>query len=96
MPAYVIFDVDVTDQESYARDYVPRSGASVAAHGGRFIVRGGSPQPLEGGWEPSRIVVIEFDDVEAARAWYESDDYTAAKPFRLSTSAGRGIIVAGA
>jgi uncharacterized protein (DUF1330 family) len=91
----VIFDIDVSDQDAYGR-YTPLSAASVASHGGRFVVRGGSPAPLEGGWEPSRIVVIEFPDAAAARRWFESDEYQAARPLRLAASAGRGIIVEGA
>lgn len=94
MPAYVIFDVDVSDVDGYAR-YTPLSGASVASHGGRFVVRGGDPEPLEGGWTPSRIVVIEFPDATAARAWYDSEEYQQARPLRQAASSGRGIIVSG-
>ena len=52
---------------------------SVARHGGRFIVRGGEMEVLEGDWDTRRIVVIEFPDMAAARGWYESEDYAPLK-----------------
>jgi uncharacterized protein (DUF1330 family) len=74
MPAYVIAQVEITDREGFApyHDGVP---AVVARHGGRYVVRGGDPEALEGDWEPARLVILEFDDVAAAKRWYESPEY---------------------
>jgi uncharacterized protein (DUF1330 family) len=95
MPAYVIADIDVKDPDAYAR-YRELSGPSVARHGGRFIVRGGEHETLEGDWHPHRLVLIEFDDIEAARVWWDSDDYREAAEVRRSASTGSLVLVDGA
>ncbi|BCS35913.1 hypothetical protein TBR22_A51480 [Luteitalea sp. TBR-22] len=94
MSAYVIVEVTVTNPEPYA-GYRDLATASVARHGGRFLVRGGQTTTLEGGWQPERFVVIEFPSVEAARAFYYSDDYQEALKVRLANSTGRAFIVEG-
>ena len=94
MPAYVLVEVRVTNPEPYAA-YRDLAGASVARHGGRFLVRGGAITPLEGDWQPQRLVVIEFPSVDAARTWYFSDDYQDALKIRLAHSVGRALIVEG-
>lgn len=94
MPAYVLVEVRVTNPEPYA-GYRDLAGASVARHGGRFLVRGGAVTPLEGDWNPQRLVVIEFPSVEAATAWYHSDDYQEALKIRLANSVGKALIVEG-
>jgi uncharacterized protein (DUF1330 family) len=94
VPAYVIVEVTVTNPEPYAA-YRDLAGASVARHGGRFLVRGGAVTPLEADWHPQRFVVIEFPSVDAARAFYFSDDYQEALKVRLANSTGRAFIVEG-
>lgn len=94
MPAYVIADVDVHDQETY-REYTKLVPPSLEPFGGRFLVRGGAHQPLEGGWQPHRLVIIEFPSAEQARAWYESEAYTAAKAIRQRSSGGSLVLVEG-
>jgi uncharacterized protein (DUF1330 family) len=94
MPAYVIVEVRVTHPEPYA-GYRDLATASVARHGGRFLVRGGAVTPLEGDWQPERLVVLEFPSVDAARSWYESDDYQEALKVRLANSVGKAVIVEG-
>ena len=94
MPAYLIVDVRVTNPEPYAA-YRDLATASVARHGGRFLVRGGAVTPLEADWHPERFVVIEFASVDAARAFYFSDDYQQALQVRLANSVGRSFIVEG-
>ncbi|HYH52117.1 MAG TPA: DUF1330 domain-containing protein [Acidimicrobiia bacterium] len=93
MSAYVIVEVDVTNPEVY-EEYRPLAGESVARHGGRFIVRGGKNEAWEGEWS-DRIVVLEFEDLDAARAWYHSDDYQAAVRIRHRSSTARMIAVEG-
>jgi uncharacterized protein (DUF1330 family) len=90
---YVIADIEVTDPDGYA-EYAPLANASVLRHGGRFVVRGGPSEVIEGEWG-DRIVVLEFESLDAARAWYDSDDYQACLPLRLQSSKGRMIGVEG-
>ena len=78
MPAYVIAYADIHDADAYER-YREAAGASIAAHGGRFLARGGQLEVLEGDWSPPRVVLIEFDDLDAARRWYDSPEYGEAK-----------------
>ena len=71
LPAYVIVETDITDPEQYEQ-YKAASPAAIAAGGGRFLVRGGEVPVLEGDWQPPRLVMLEFDDLGAAKRWYES------------------------
>ena len=95
MPAYVIADVEVTHPAGY-ETYRPLAAASIARFGGRFVVRGGKADLLEGGPAPNRVVVIEFPDLDTARRWYYSDEYQAALKIRQANSTGRLILVEGA
>jgi uncharacterized protein (DUF1330 family) len=92
--AYVIAEIEVTNPEGYA-EYIPLANASLLRHGGRFVVRGGPSEVIEGDWA-GRIVVLEFESLDAAQAWYHSDDYQACLPLRLQNSKGRMISVEGA
>lgn len=94
MAAYVIVDVDIADETAYG-EYRKLSGPSVMLYGGRFLVRGGAHETLEGDWEPSRLVLIEFVNVETARHWWRSAEYEAAKPLRRAVSAARFVLVDG-
>jgi uncharacterized protein (DUF1330 family) len=93
--AYIIGNIDVTSPERYAT-YVKEVGASVAQYGGRFIVRGGRAEKLEGPLEPGRVVVIEFPTSERAKAWWDSEEYRELKAIRRSASAGSLFVVEGA
>ena len=95
MPAYIIADIQVTDPAGYDQ-YRPLAAASIARSGGRFVVRGGKVDLLEGAPEPERIVVIEFPDADTARRWYSSDEYQKALKIRQSASRGRVFLVEGA
>jgi uncharacterized protein (DUF1330 family) len=81
MPAYLIVETDITDPVQYEQ-YKAASPGAIAAHGGRFVVRGGEMAVLEGDWSPKRLVVVEFDDLEAAKRFYESPEYQAAMKLR--------------
>lgn len=94
MPAYFIAEVDVTNSEGY-EPYRALAGASIAQYGGRFVVRGGKSELIEGGPEPKRVVVIEFADAAAAKRWYNSPEYQKALPIRLANSTGRAFIAEG-
>ncbi len=95
MKGYVIAEVEVTDPilfEQY-RAGVP---ATVAAHGGRYLVRGGAITPAEGGWNPKRLIILEFPDVAAAKAWHDSAAYAPMKAMRERSARSKIIIVEGA
>jgi uncharacterized protein (DUF1330 family) len=95
MSAYIIADIQVTDPVAYD-DYRPLAAASVARFGGRFIVRGGKVDLLEGEPQPERIVAIEFPDADTARGWYQSEEYQTALKIRQAASRGRVLLVEGA
>jgi uncharacterized protein (DUF1330 family) len=95
MSAYIIADIQVTDPVAYD-DYRPLAAASIARFGGRFIVRGGKVDLLEGEPQPERIVVIEFPDADTARRWYQSEEYQTALKIRQAASRGRVLLVEGA
>jgi uncharacterized protein (DUF1330 family) len=95
MPAYVIADVKVTNPAGY-EPYRPLAAASIARFGGRFVVRGGAGELLEGAPAPERTVVIEFPDADTAKRWYFSDEYQQALKIRQANSTARLILVDGA
>ena len=76
MPAYLMADVQVQDAESYAA-YGAQVPATLEPYGARFLVRGGASEVIEGEWQPHRLVVIEFPDMESLKAWHASDAYQA-------------------
>jgi len=94
MPAYMIVEVETTDENLMAeyRKHTPRL---VARFGGKFIVRGGKTRTLEGGWKPSRIVVLEFPDYAAAERFYDSAEYKPVLAMRLKAGKSKAIIVDG-
>ena len=94
MSAYVVVEVDVKDPERYA-DYKTMVPASLEVYGGKFRVRGGSVENLEGAWSPSRFVILEFDSVEQAKRWWDSDEYREARNLRQATADTRMIVVEG-
>lgn len=95
MTAYIIAEIDVQDPTAY-EEYKRQVPASIAAHGGRYVARGGRAECLEGGPAPKRIVVLEFPDYERAKAWWGSAEYAGPKALRQSASAGRLVVVDGA
>jgi uncharacterized protein (DUF1330 family) len=94
MAAYVIVETDITDPGQYEQ-YKAASPAAIAAGGGRFVVRGGELVVLEGDWQPPRLVLLEFDDLEAAKRWYESQAYQEAKKLREGAARFRAVAVQG-
>jgi uncharacterized protein (DUF1330 family) len=92
--AYLLVTVDVTNSEKY-EGYRALSGPAMAAHGGRFIVRGGKMEVLEGEWPRLRNVVIEFDSFDAAKAAYHSVEYAAARDARAGAAKLNMIVVEG-
>lgn len=94
MAAYVIVEVEVTDPATY-EEYKKLTPASLAAYEGKFIVRGGQYETLEGDWKPNRIVMLEFPTVERAKAWWNSPEYTKAKAIRHRAANTKMIVLEG-
>jgi uncharacterized protein (DUF1330 family) len=99
VPAYIIAETDIHDPEQYER-YRQASPAAVEAGGGRFLVRGGELAVLEGDWQPKRLVLLEFESLDAAKRFYASDAYQEAKGLRegaanLNMVAVEGVAAAG-
>ncbi len=94
MSAYVIVDVSVRVRETYER-YKQLAAPSVAAFGGRYLVRGGATETLEGEWQPSRFVILEFPTVERGRAWWASEEYGPAKALRQACADTEMLLVEG-
>ncbi len=93
MAAYIVVEVKVADPVGYV-EYVQKVPASLAVYGGEFIARGGATEHLEGEWE-GRIVILRFDSMERATAWYHSPEYAEAKALRHRYSTGRMVAVEG-
>lgn len=94
MAAYIVVQVDVKDPVRY-EDYKKLVQPTLGAFDGKFIVRGGRTETLEGDWAPKRFVIVEFPDVERAKAWWASDAYAPAKALRQATSSTQMIVAEG-
>jgi uncharacterized protein (DUF1330 family) len=94
MAAYIIGEVEITDPDGY-EEYRRLVPSSIAQYGGTFLARGGKVDVLEGDWEPKRLVILEFESAERARAWWASEEYRDAKQIRQRTATSRLIVVEG-
>ena len=94
MPAYVVAEVTVTDPATM-EEYRKRVPATLAPFGGRFIVRGGAHQTVEGDWKPNRLVILEFPSMEHAHRWYDSEEYREPKAMRLRAGRTNVVLVDG-
>ena len=94
MAGYAIIHDEIQDQALFA-EFRKRVGPTVEAHGGRYLVRGGAIEVMDGDWVPDRIIVIEFDSVEQARAWLTSPEYAEIKQIRMKAANASVIIVEG-
>ena len=94
MPAYVIVEVTINDPVQYD-EYKTLTPASLVPYEGKFIVRGGKTESLEGDWQPQRIVVLDFPTVEKAKEWWNSPEYAPAKAIRQQTAETKMIVVEG-
>ncbi|MFZ5999810.1 MAG: DUF1330 domain-containing protein [Bacteroidota bacterium] len=94
MKGYIIVDVTIHDPVRYD-DYKQLTPASLLPFEGKFIVRGGKTETLEGDWNTGRIVVLEFPSVERAKAWWSSDGYAPAKALRQATAYTKMIVTEG-
>lgn len=94
MTAYIVVQIAIHDPATYER-YKALAPAAIAAYGGRYVVRGGFSQVLEGSWQPERFVLLEFPTVERARAWWDSPEYAPAKALRQQSAHTEMLLVEG-
>jgi uncharacterized protein (DUF1330 family) len=94
MPAYVLAEIEVTNPEGY-KEYTAVVPATIAQYGGKFLVRGGSIEVLEGDWPARRRVLLEFPSVEAAKRWWDSPEYEKPMAMRRANSNGRLLLLDG-
>lgn len=94
MAAYMIAEVDVTDPKGFEeyRKLVPET---IAKYKGKFLVRGGATETVEGNWSPKRLVILEFESMKQAKEWYYSREYTAAKEIRFRAANTNLVLVEG-
>lgn len=94
MAAYVVVEITIHDPSVYD-SYKTLAPASIARYGGRYLVRGGTTTTLEGGWDPQRLVILEFPDAEKGSAWWHSAGYAEAKAMRQSCATTRMVMIDG-
>ena len=95
MPAYFVVELDTKNMDAMA-EYRAAVPGTLAQYGGRFLVRGGATELVEGEPEPKRIVILEFADAAAVKRWYHSPEYRKILPGRLENASCRAFIVEGA
>jgi uncharacterized protein (DUF1330 family) len=93
MTAYLIVDMTFTDPKTLEASYWHLAAASVARHDGKFVVRGGKIETVEGDWTSDRIVVVEFPNMAAAHEFYDSSDYAPLLKIRLAATRSRAVFV---
>jgi uncharacterized protein (DUF1330 family) len=94
MAAYIVLNIDVTDPARYP-EYAKAAGATVEQYGGKYLVRGGRAEALEGTVTPRRVVILEFPSYERASAWWSSAEYQEPKAIRQSAAISDTILVDG-
>ena len=95
MAGYLIADIDVTDPVAY-QEYAKLTPAIIAKYGGKFLVRGGAAEVVEGAWAPNRLVVLEFESLERAKEFYRSEEYRPVMQIRHKTAISNFVFVEGA
>ena len=94
MTAYVVINNDIHDSVRYG-EYIKLAPASVELYGGKYIARGGKVEVLEGDWMPSRLVILQFESVEQAKKWLNSEEYSEARNIRQSAAHSRMVVIEG-
>ncbi|PYJ76202.1 MAG: DUF1330 domain-containing protein [Verrucomicrobia bacterium] len=94
MPAYVIVEIDIVDPVGY-EEYKKLADATVKKYSGKYIVRGGKAETLEGDWDPKRIVVLEFESTDRAKEWLNCEEYREPRKMRHRTARTNMILVEG-
>jgi uncharacterized protein (DUF1330 family) len=94
MPAYVIVEIEILDPTGY-EEYKKLAGATVEKYGGKYLVRGGTTEVLEGNWKPKRIVILEFESIQRAKEWLNCEEYREPRKMRHRTARTNMLVVEG-
>ncbi len=94
MTAYVIFDIKVNNPDGY-EDYKILAPSAISKYGGKYIARGGEKEVLEGDWNPERVVILEFENINNAKKWIDSPEYKVARKLRHKYASSNVIVVQG-
>ena len=94
MSAYIIVEIEIVDPIGY-EEYKKQAGATVEKYGGKYIVRGGKTEVLEGGWKPKRIVILEFPTMERAKEWLNCEEYREPRKLRHKTAKTNMLVIEG-
>ena len=94
MSAYLITDVEVTDESLYA-EFREKMTPAIESYGGKFIERGGEIEVIQGSWTPTRLAIVEFESMEQARAWLNSAENHALDDIRTRSSNINMVLVQG-
>ena len=94
MSAYVIVEIDIVDPAGY-EEYKKLAGETVEKYGGKYVIRGGAVETLEGNWKPKRIVVLQFDSMQRAKEWLNCEEYREPRKMRQRTARTRMVVVEG-
>lgn len=95
MTAYIVINNDIHDATAY-EEYKKLAPASVELYGGKYLARGGTVEILEGDWSPNRLVILQFESVEQAKKWLDSDEYSEARKIRQRSAYSRMVVIEGA
>lgn len=95
MTAYVIVDIEVTDPENY-QEYIKLAPPTIELYGGKYVARGGRTEALEGEWVPNRLVILQFESIEQAKAWLNSPEYSPARAMRHKYARSNMVVIEGA
>ena len=95
MAAYVIVDIEVTDPTT-CEEYREKVAPLVAKYGGKYLVRGGASEPVEGDWVPNRLVVLEFESMDRLKEFYHGEEYRPVMAIRTKCTVSKVVIVDGA
>ena len=94
MAVYMIADIEVTDPEAM-EEYRRLVPPLVAKFGGKYLVRGGAFEVIEGSWTPARLTMLEFESMERAKAFFDSEEYAPVKQIRLKATNSNVVFVEG-
>lgn len=94
MAAYVIVEIEILDPVGY-EEYKKQASDTVHKYGGKYLVRGGNAEVLEGDWKPKRIVILEFESIERAKEWLNCEEYREPRKLRHKTAKTHMLVIEG-
>ena len=94
MTAYVVINNDILDPDRYS-EYAKLAPATVELYGGKYLARDGTVEVLEGDWVPARLVILQFENVEQAKKWLNSEEYNEPRKIRQSAAHSRMVVIEG-